>query len=115
MERRSFVKGLLLSATAGTALVKLANPEEVHALTVQQDVVLDQFIRHPNELIAYDLPYRDVFIRGNDGQFMSIGMITRIEQRMTMKNVVTISGEAVFVPGARDTRFFFEGREKYET
>jgi hypothetical protein len=118
MERRNFVKGLLLSATAGTALVKLANPEEVRALTVHKDVILDQpnvLQQNVSELIAYDLPYRDVFIKSSDGRFIPVGMITRIEQRHGMSEYVGISGEAVFVPNARDVRFFFEGREKYET
>jgi hypothetical protein len=114
MERRNFVKGLLLSATAGTALVKLANPEEIHSLTVQKDVILNQpHVRDIQELIAYDLPHRDVYIRDGRGQFIPVGMITRIEQRMSMTKCVRYSGEAIFIPDARDVRFFFEGHGNY--
>ncbi len=117
MERREFIKGLLIgaSAAAGTALVKLAEPEEVTALTLGRETLvghpqpaLDGLPETPIGAMVYIRTYR-----GHDAyQFLPIGFVTRLEIRNESLDVTpSWSGTIVLQPGLMSGEAEFVGPE----
>lgn len=93
MERRNFVKGLLLGlATPTDALVRLASPAEASALTVAKPVLVGQ----PEAMSAARLDDLGtvVYINRGPGQYLPIGVITRTEYLREMEDD-TRMGDAV--------------------
>ena len=81
MERRSFLKGLLVSVTAETALVKLANVREISALHTGHDVLLHQppsGTPAPNDLVQAFMHDPRVYLRSAEGRFLPLGFITEL-------------------------------------
>jgi hypothetical protein len=90
MERRSFLRGLLAAVAGGEAVVKLATPSEVAALTVGKDTVIGQPTRTwpaeldertiaraawpPGAVIGDELFMR---CRGKRG-YLSVGYVTEV-------------------------------------
>jgi hypothetical protein len=119
MERRSFLKGLVvgMGTAASTALVKLASPEEAQALVHQPVGILAQ---PPKPRSTYDLALQ-VFRAGNpifasvgSNQFVPIGYITSINVEAPVYSDITVHGDAAvsFNPsgltrGKMDLEFFF--------
>jgi hypothetical protein len=76
MERRQFLQGLLASVSAGTALVKLATPDEALALTLNEPVIVNQpkaAIPGESELVGNLL-----FVQLRKDDFVPIGVITSL-------------------------------------
>lgn len=112
MERRYFLKGLLISATAGEAIVKLATAEETEALVVRQPVIVGQ----PTEM--YALPngndlMGEVFIRNRQGGYEQIGFITDVRVEATIANMTSWHGTIQLVPGLKRATAKFEGQFDY--
>lgn len=106
MNRRRFITGILASATATTALVKLASPGEVAALTLGQEVI----VKHPERQELYmptQLP--EIYARRPDGTFVCIGICTSIDVRAHIEDI-SWSGQAILTPGIKSGQLFFEGR-----
>jgi hypothetical protein len=75
MERRSFLKGLLIGVpAAGTALVQLASPAEAALLKVGEETALAQLGPPPIAGVGGDLWWRD-----KDGSWLEIGEVLDIE------------------------------------
>jgi hypothetical protein len=112
MERRSFIKGLLVSASAGTALVRLASEEEVSALVVNQPTILTQ----PNPM-RLDTAQHAFMIGGEvyvryEGMFVPIGFITQLHVRRAQTEVAPAwDGEVQYIPGLKSASFSFSGEE----
>ena len=110
MNRRQFVRGMLVSATAtaagGEALVRLASSEEVAQLAVQQPVIIGT----PETQMFQNawLASPEVYLRGPKG-FFSVGVITRFEDKTMAMSRETWSGEAAIMPGSSG-KIFFEGQ-----
>jgi hypothetical protein len=108
MNRRSFLRGTLLSVAGTTALVQLATPAEALALIPSHATVLG----HPEPELFYrtsaDSP--EIYMRRNDGGFVCVGICTRLEMRQSVLNMESWSGEAVLIPGLKRGQLFFEGQ-----
>lgn len=102
MERRDFLRGVLVatSAVTGEALVKLATPREANALTLGaattlgQPTVVDWNGRHPN------LMHQMAFIQAAPNRFVPIGPITGVHIARPLIDVTTFAdAEIQLVPG----------------
>lgn len=107
MERRSFLKGLLVSVSAGTAMVKLATPAETQALVVAGPVLLGQPECVVNPYGIY--PGDDVFVRRSTGEFDRIGFLRTVTVTANISDLTTFDGEIQLVPDQRDARATFDG------
>lgn len=115
LERRSFLRGLLVSASAaaGTALVKLAKPEDVKALVEQRETLLSQHQHHPvsrENPPDFDWVNGEVFVRDRRGDFAPIGYLTSYEISTAVDAMLDWHGTIRVVPGlqtgtARFSRF----------
>ncbi|HVJ72057.1 MAG TPA: hypothetical protein VM531_11230 [Sphingomicrobium sp.] len=78
-DRRTFIKGLLVStsAAAGTALVKLASPEDVKALEVAQPALIGQPMQVDNPFVASSQIGHPVFMK-IEREFRMVGLLTEI-------------------------------------
>jgi hypothetical protein len=109
MNRRGFIRGMLMSATAGTALVKLASAEETQQL-VAGPVALG------NVDAEHHLPYigsPEVFVRHN-GSFLCIGFIREIRTSLGVEDAISWDGSIVLVPGLKRSELFFHGGGRRE-
>lgn len=79
MERRSFLKGVLTSVTAGTALVRLATPGEATSLVADRDVLIGQPNVRPVNFGLTGLLGRDIFMYNDVGEMFPAGYLTEIE------------------------------------
>jgi len=107
MERRSFLKGFLISASAaaGTALVQLATPEQAIALIQDHDVVLGQ----PNR---YEPPWMgsEIYMKHTSG-YVPVGYLTQLNMRTEMNDASSWwEGHGTLIPGIKHWTFEFEGR-----
>lgn len=108
MERRSFIKGLLVSAGAGTALVKLAVPGEAEALVVQREVMLGHL---DEERCIPNLATPEIYMRRADGAFQCVGFCTHVEVKAGwLEPGIGWEGQVIIVPGMRGGTLYFEGR-----
>lgn len=107
MQRRDFLRGILQTAAAGTALVKLATPAEAQALTVGQPVVLSHPLPtlFPNEACG-----AEVYIRRVDGKFQCIGICRQITTHVPLHEEVFYDGQVTLIPGLKRGELFFDGR-----
>ena len=105
LQRRSFLKGLIASVGAGTALVRLAFADETRALVVQQPVglvtpSLFAAAGYGDDGIAYVL---------QKGKFVPVGYITSIDMSCSVDDATSCRGEVRLVPGLRSGTMCFEG------
>lgn len=111
MERRNFLRGLLVSATAGEAIIKLATAEETQALVVREPVVLGQptmyALPNGNDLMG------EVFIRNRKGGYEQIGYITDLRIEATISDMTSWNGTIQLVPGVKRATASFEGKFGY--
>lgn len=112
MDRRSFLRGTLISATAGgAALVQLAAPGDVKALVAQREVLMgqpDPSIIDQNMIYMYGSP---VYLKDGSGNFYQVGFVTKIEITHRMIDVSTAwEGTSTFVPGLKEGKLTFEGQ-----
>lgn len=108
MERRNFIKGLLASVSAGTALVELAKPEQIVALQLNQPVMLTQPQPDIVEL-AMDELEAVVYIR-RSGQFMPFGYITNLYMSRDVHEASnSFEGYVTYVPGLLRAGLSFTG------
>lgn len=106
MQRRDFLRGVLLSASAGTALIQLASPAETAALVPSQPVVLG----HPEPEFFYPSDSPEVYVRRPNGGFVCVGLVTRLDVRQEIHREHSWTGEAILIPGLKEGQLFFEGR-----
>jgi hypothetical protein len=104
MNRRGFIRGMLMSATAGTALVKLASAEETQFLE-QGTVALGNI--EPEQHIPY-MGSPEIFVRHN-GAFVCIGFIREIRTSVGVVDGMSWDGSVVLVPGLKRGELFFHG------
>lgn len=119
MERRNFIKGLLIGApAAGTALVKLANAEETAALKdtikVNDPVILsaqDNVMSYEVGLAALIGNY-PVYAHeyGNRGRLVPFGYITKLDYSTSIDCTSHWDGQIRLVPGLKTGKVDFEGR-----
>lgn len=107
MERRSFLRGLVASIGAGTALVKLATPEETRALTVEQPVGLVSTPK--NTPFEYIWPDDGLAYARRGDEFVPIGYITSLEVSANAHEAMSLNGEIQLVPGLREARAKTQG------
>ncbi len=111
MDRRGFLRGMLIgaTATASTALVKLASPDEVRALEIGQPALLGQPKPVPLMPIWPDDGLVYVQLRG---KFEPIGYLTRVELETPINEAMRVTGDVVMVPGLRraNASFSSDGR-----
>lgn len=107
MERRNFLKGLLISASAAasTALVKLASPDDVRALTTGQPATLSQ----PTIETPIMPPYgyaEYVYMKDERGEFHPIGIVTELTVSAAVDEMLAWDGSiTVTRPSNVDMRF----------
>jgi hypothetical protein len=111
MERRGFLKGMLLatSAAASTALIRLAEPGDVEALVAQRDVLLAQ--PQSSSMDAVMKAWHgggEVYAR-LDGEFVPIGFIKEFRVSTPIDDVVQWDGTVTVVPGLKRAQLLFEG------
>jgi hypothetical protein len=110
MDRRIFLRGLLIGASAGVAHVKLASPEETKALELNAPILIGHPQRSQLEDATGALMSGDpVYVR-SDGQFVPIGIITEIRRMQTEISVGDAwTGEIRYMPGLKSATISFEG------
>jgi hypothetical protein len=107
MDRRSFIRGTLISVTAAaesTALVRLASAGEAQCLTPNRAVLLGY--PEPESFFSYESP--EVYTRLNNGAFVCIGIMTRLEIEQRVDESLTWNGEVQLMPGLKRGQLFFE-------
>lgn len=110
MNRRFFLKGILTSAAAGTAMVQLATPKEVEVLAVSQEVLIGQpqSLFYPAGLMSGD---SIVYMRHPDsGEFEPIGYCTQIHLHTPIMENFSWEGTVQLVPGLKRATLEFKGR-----
>lgn len=105
MNRRNFLKGVLASTTATTALVTLATPQETQALAVGSEV----FVSKPDKQQFPDLRIPELYARNEKGDFICIGYMTQISYQCSQVENLHWSGSGLIVPGLRKSNVYFEG------
>jgi hypothetical protein len=113
MERRSFIKGLLISATAGEALVKLATPEETSALAVAQPILLKQEGGSSRPFPPFDALMSEVYIK-NGNAFQSIGFVREVSVHHDHLENFSWDGTIEIVPGFRHATARFSNERNYD-
>lgn len=111
MERRNFIKGLLVSASAatGAALVKLAEPGEAAALVLQRDVLLAQPER--TRFPGLQAIGAEVYVKKGD-EFIAVGIMRSINVRSGLVDAsMAYDGEVMLVPGIKSGTLFFAGHD----
>lgn len=109
MQRRDFIRGLLIStsAVASTALVKLASPDEARALVPQRSV----FIGQPE--LDIGVPGINaggyVYMKDQRGEFKPIGIVTSLTINCAVDEVVRWDGTVCVMPGLKETDLQFQG------
>lgn len=111
MERRGFLKGLLLStsASAGTALVKLATPGEVQALVPQRNVMMAQ------PTIAHEAPFPwadfapECYMRRKDGRFVPVGVVTSLTVNAPVDECRFLDGTVILTQRPSRAEMEFKG------
>jgi len=111
MNRRTFLRGTLLSVAGSQALVRLATPAESEALIPQRALVLG----HPQPELDPTTAFMDapeVYMRRpQDGAFICIGICTKIEVHTpTFDSSSAWDGEVRLIPGLKRGKLFFEGQ-----
>jgi len=110
MERRNFLRGLVLGAgaAAGTALVKLPSVEEVARFTKEPEVVIGPQLRAPAMMPGPHWLNGPIYVETERG-FEPIGYITGINIKATVEELFSWDGSAVFVPGLKRATGTFRG------
>jgi hypothetical protein len=113
MERRNFLRGIVLGAgaVASTALVKVASDADVLALTHSRDVVLGPPPRTSAAPEAYpqlDILNGPIYIE-RDGQFVPIGFATQITVQAAVDEIIEWNGTVKLVPGLLRGTMEFKG------
>jgi len=111
MNRRTFLRGTLLSVAGSQALVRLATPAESSALIPQRELVLG----HPQpetDPITSFMNAPEVYMRRpEDGAFFCIGICTKIEMHTpTFDSSSAWDGEVRLIPWLKRGELFFEGQ-----
>lgn len=110
MNRRSFLRGTLMSVAGTTAMVQLATPAEALTLLPNHAAVLG----HPEPeffyMAAADSP--EIYVRRNDGGFVCVGICTSMRVTHTIHQMDSWQGEAMLIPGLKRGQLFFEGTRK---
>lgn len=107
MERRSFLRGLIASVGAGTALVQLATPAEARALTREQPVGL---VPTPqNTPFEYVWPDDGLAYARRGDKFVPIGYITSLEITENKHELPRLDGTIELVPGLKSARAKTQG------
>lgn len=106
MNRRSFLRGMLVSATAGTALVKLASAEETHFLSTTAPIAVGNL-----EPEIYPPDWQgspEVYMRIH-GKFVAVGLLHQLTITQGVMEATSWEGHAVMVPGLKRGDFSFRG------
>lgn len=98
MNRRQFLHGTLAAASvaAGTALVKLATPEEVSQLAVGRTTQLSQM---PESRPASIESLRNAFFKGDPlyarsgDEFVPVGFVTRVDVKAELDAISSYEAE----------------------
>lgn len=117
MDRRNFIRGLLVSASvgAGTALVRLAKPEEVTGLVAGEQTLIAQ-PGNRQHVPALEGISSEVYIRKVwQGQevYVPIGYIREITIGSNVAELVTWDGKVDLVPGLKRGRLLFDGQRQF--
>jgi drug/metabolite transporter superfamily protein YnfA len=107
MNRRSFLRGALISATAGTALVKLATVAETQFLSTAAPVALGNL--EPEILPYWHGSSPEVYMR-HQGVFLCVGLLREIRVSQDVTDMMTWDGQVVIVPGLKREEFSFQGQ-----
>lgn len=103
--RRSFIGGIIASVTAGQALVKLANPEEVRALSVGKPASL---LPHATDTpIDRHLMGHAIFMQRGD-KFEPVGVVTSFQISRDTIDATLRDGSSYMVPGLMRASGTFE-------
>jgi len=114
MERRSFLKGLLIGASAAssTAMVKLATPDEIDTLVVGQNVALTGIETDPMRAhrLAVDAIHRNkpIYVELL-GRPVQIGFLTQVSIGAPIDHIPTLDGEGIIAPDPSIRTFRFQG------
>jgi hypothetical protein len=107
MNRRGFLKGVLITTTAAassTALVQLASPEDLRQLDVRRPIILGQ-----PEPYLFEFGDGELYVRLKNGGFVAVGYITHFAMTRSVHEVTTWEGEGILIPGLKRGQVFFEG------
>jgi hypothetical protein len=115
VERRSFLRGLLAAVAGGEAVVKLATPSDVAALTVGRDTLIGQpqpaRLEYDTYPLAYDLMDGgdcDVYVKRGSA-YLSIGRITEVSICTDPIRTGEEFGFATYAPGVSHLEGRFVG------
>src|SRR6267142_1121027 len=104
LDRRSFIRGMLVSATAGTAMIQLATAEETKLLTTGP-VALGNI---EPEVMPPPFSSPEVYIRHN-GVFLCVGIIREIKTTVGVTDMVSWEGQVTMVPGLKRSEMWSSG------
>lgn len=109
MERRNFIKGMLVSAVAGEAVVKLATAEEVRELVPKREVILGH--TSPDYFFPGNANFfgGEVYAKSADGSYMPIGYLTSVTVQTMVEEAVNWEGQITLVPGMKCANASFKG------
>jgi hypothetical protein len=114
IERRGFLKGLLVtaSAAAGTALIQLAEPREVQALTEHKPIELHTPIiaDDSGEGFGPDFFGGELYIKCQSGRMAYLGHLTEISINARVHDLTTFDGQAIFIPSRHEAHVRFGGQ-----
>lgn len=109
MERRNFLRGLLIGVpAAGHALVQLATPAEAKALVVGQPALIGQ--PPPQHFPRFGHDLEKIFMQGSDGSYLEVGFLTEVSVHHSVDEVSYWNGNVQFMPGIKKMTGRFEGR-----
>ena len=114
MDRRNFVRGIVLgagSALAGMklddemdkALVQLATPSDVEKLARGPVGILQDGLSNPIGVGP------EVYMKTKAGGFESVGYVTRIDVTHGMEEMLSWDGQVHLIPGLRRATLEFSG------
>jgi hypothetical protein len=111
VERRSFLRGIVLgsaAAAANTALVQLASASEVASLVAQPEVVVGPQLKVSGGMPGAHWLNGPIYVEGPAG-FEPIGYLTSVNVTTAVDSIVEWDGSVTFMPSLKHATGSFRG------
>lgn len=108
MNRRDFLRGTVVGVTAAasTALVQIATPEETRLVKEGAPVTVAS---SPVLMAPRPTWEHTVYMKNSHGEFVAVGLVTRISMEAHVDRAFSWEGEAMLVPQRRTATMLFGG------